>query len=84
MVNLEIFPNPASDHVSVSFDLLDDKNVSIKMLNVLGQSVKTISKQQLSNGHHDVQLQVNDLSKGIYFLNVDIDGALTTKKVVVE
>jgi PKD repeat protein len=48
MVNFAVFPNPANEKITISFDLLDDKKVEITLHDILGKKVKTIEKQNLS------------------------------------
>ena len=82
-LNLSIFPNPSSDNISVSFDLLEDKQVGMTLHDILGKTVKTISNQSFGKGNHAMSVPVNDLSKGIYFLQVNVNDVVTTHKFVI-
>jgi hypothetical protein len=82
--NIQIFPNPASDQVSVEFDLVDDKNIRVEMKDVLGRLVKTGASSFLQAGHHQISMPLGDVAKGIYFISVNSDAQVLTKKLVVE
>ncbi len=82
-LNLSVFPNPSNDQVSVVFDLLEDKVVEITLHDVLGKTVKTIHKQAFTNGNHSISIPVNDISKGIYFVKVNMNNIITTQKIIV-
>ena len=82
-LNLSVFPNPSNDQVSVVFDLLEDKVVEITLHDVLGKTVKTIHKQAFTNGNHSISIPVNDISKGIYFVKVNMKNIITTQKIIV-
>ena len=83
LLNLNVFPNPSSEHISVAFDLLEDKTIEITLHDVLGKTVKTVSKQSFGNGNHNVTIPVNDISKGIYFVKVNVNNVITTQKIIV-
>lgn len=84
LLNIEVFPNPAKENVNITFDLLDDKRVGVNISNVLSQTIKIIEKQNLNTGSNTISIPVSDLSKGIYFINIDIDGAITSQKLIIE
>lgn len=84
LLNLTVFPSPASENVFVAFDLLEDKKIEITLHDILGKTVKTIEKQTLLNGNHTVTIPVNDLSKGIYFVKINVNGITKTEKIIVQ
>ena len=62
------YPNPFNALTTIEFDLPVSSNVTIKLLNVLGEEVREIvHNQQFLSGSHTVRLDGNDLSSGIYF-----------------
>jgi len=85
---INCYPNPFSDEVTVEIKLKTDAQVEVEVLNQLGQKVKNITtKQKLPvglnkltwNGRNDNNQIV---SPGIYHLKVNIDGAIIHKKIV--
>jgi PKD repeat protein len=82
--NILIFPNPASDLVTVDFDLVDNKNVSVEMKDVLGRVVKTGDAKPLQAGHHQMSIALGDIAKGIYFISVRSNAQVVTQKLVIE
>lgn len=81
---LQVYPNPATDKVSLEFDLSDHKLTDIEVKDVLGRVIKTAIRQELAAGHHLIELPLNDISKGIYFISVKINSELITKKLILE
>lgn len=82
--NIQFFPNPASDQVTVEFDLVDDKAIAVEMKDVLGREVKTGETSYRQAGHHQVSLPLGDVAKGIYFISLKSNAQVITKKLVVE
>ena len=71
--NFNIYPNPTSDILNISLENnLVLENVTI--YNNLGQIVKTANKNVID---------VSELAKGLYFVEVTTNQGKATKKVVV-
>src|SRR5690606_2943154 len=48
--NVKVFPTQVSDQVNLSFKLNKDSNVSIKVMDALGNEVTTLLSQRLNAG----------------------------------
>ncbi len=85
---INCYPNPFSDDLTVEIRLAKESEVQVEALNQLGQLVKMITaKQLLPNGLHKIiwngRTQGNQtLSPGIYYIKVNIDGINNNKKIV--
>src|SRR5690606_24315912 len=66
---ISIFPNPTTNDLNVSFDLVKKSNVTFSIVNLLGQSMLEY-KSTYSVGQNKATLSVSDLPSGIYFLNI--------------
>ncbi len=80
---LSVFPNPANNHLYVSFRVTDGKNVKLQMFNITGQEVYT-DELSGSMDKYSKDIDVSQLSKGIYNLRIIASGEKVNKKVVVE
>lgn len=78
----QLFPNPAKEHVNVSFTLAETKKINMSISNVLGQTIYTAKEKTLSNGEHLVTLDIKDIVAGVYFVNIS-DGLNSFKKPLV-
>ena len=77
-LDINVYPNPANDIITINKNGNEIKE--IKILNLEGQEL--ISKV-FNNTESNITLNVNMLSKGIYFLQGNTDKGLFTKKFVV-
>lgn len=76
------YPNPASSMVHFNYQLPATGNVSVSVYNLLGQEVLI---QQLDGMEGQASLSVADLTDGIYFCNLKVNGrAVKTEKFVVK
>jgi WD40 repeat protein len=67
---LNIFPNPANDKLSFSYNLTSDKIVSFSIFDILGNEVQTISNTQRYAGQNDETIELNSLPQGVYYLKL--------------
>jgi len=79
-INVSIFPNPAVDNANINLVLIENSNVSINMINALGQTVYTTEMNNV-NGAQNVQVNTSNLETGMYFVNVTINGNTTTERI---
>jgi beta-glucanase (GH16 family) len=77
------YPNPFNPVTSIEFKLQKTSNVQIIISDVLG---RLISDQKLGNlgaGRHNYQFDASDLSSGLYFYSLSVNGQLMdTKKMI--
>ena len=79
----DIFPNPATDHFTLNYDLSNiHSKTSLKLFNLLGSEVKNIA---LDRSSRQLVIQTGDLAKGIYFYSI-VSGnkVLKTKKLIIQ
>lgn len=78
---LQIFPNPASDQLSVQLGLLRDTDLTLDFYNVLGQS---LYHRPLSGSVITHDIDVAHLPAGTYFLHLRSGAGSEVRKVIVE
>lgn len=77
---LEVFPNPASTEVCLISEN-DLNNVTIEMVNTLGEKVKVINNVNLAK-NQKFTIDVRDVTNGAYHIIVSGNETLIQKKVV--
>ncbi len=75
--NVKVFPNPATDNINIS--LTDLTGEYAQLYNSLGQLMMTHTFNQ-----SNTSIAVDDLSPGVYLLNVQTDKGLVNKRIIVE
>lgn len=82
--NVKIFPNPVADQINLSFRLDKQAEVSIKVMDALGNEVMTLLSQQLDAGDQSHVFEThNKLSKGYYFIRVAAGTETVVKRISV-
>src|SRR3989338_2457717 len=64
--SLQLFPNPATDEVRVEYNGQLGKEITITLCDANGRVLKETTAQSVGN-YLGVDLQISDLSKGIYY-----------------
>jgi hypothetical protein len=77
---MTVFPNPAEEMVNIELVLLEEGTVDILLLNAVGQTVT----QMRSSGRTSLnQMDLSDLSAGVYMLTVRTASGVVTERLVV-
>jgi len=81
--NLLIYPNPTTQEITVQFDLLGKQDISINLINILGQNVYSeLLKNQ--SGKIVKQLNFSKLPKGIYLLQIMGNDKIINAKIIIQ
>ncbi|MCX6274299.1 MAG: T9SS type A sorting domain-containing protein [Bacteroidetes bacterium] len=78
--HVSVFPNPASGKAFVEVNASQTKNVSINVLDLLGNSITSINDASF-NGMKRYEIDLNKLSAGIYFIKVDAGDFQSTQRI---
>ena len=70
----ENYPNPFNPTTNVRIDLPVESKVSYKLYNSIGQTVKTFDSKDYSAGTHVLQIDGSDLSSGVYYFSIKLNG----------
>lgn len=81
---LEIAPNPAQNQLTFSISLPKKTDIHYMLTDVLGKVVLQGKKEGISAGDVSQKIDIQNLSKGHYFLRVDTEAGYAVKKVVKE
>ncbi len=80
---LKIYPNPYANDATIEYNLLKNSDVSINITNILGKKLGENNSYQTS-GTHKINLSdiSNNLTKGLYFINVTVDNKVYNYKII--
>jgi len=86
--NFKLFPNPSHELITLEFYTSISRNVDIVFYDVNGKKAKHAYSGKSVKGNNTIPLPFSELklSKGIYFVNVLIEGMLdkTQKMIIIE
>ena len=79
--DVAVFPNPATTSITLQFDLLKARNVSIAILNSSGQKVYAEELKHVS-GRINQLIDIKEYVSGAYYLQLVTDDAIISKKIL--
>ena len=78
-----VYPNPAFDQLNISLSAYEGQEGELQLLNGIGQIVATTRIEAIDAT--PIQIGLNQVDAGMYYLQVVVDGALVDlQKVIVE
>jgi hypothetical protein len=80
---LTLYPNPASQMVSINFELLEKTDVIIKIYDLTGKNVFSFTQSGLNAGSHILPIGLGDLNKGTYVVHLLAGKDVRTNKLVI-
>jgi hypothetical protein len=83
IAGITLAPNPADIYTNANLILNEAGLMSISIVNLTGVTVKDLGTANYVAGVHNINIDVRDLTPGIYLVVFTIDGQLTSKRLVV-
>ncbi|MBN1634553.1 MAG: choice-of-anchor J domain-containing protein [Ignavibacteria bacterium] len=77
------YPNPFNPVTKISFAIPKSGLVTLKVYDVIGREVASLVNAQKNAGSYIVDFDASNLSSGIYFYRLDVNGFVDTKKMMV-
>lgn len=78
---VKLYPNPCIDHLNIELTLEEPTRVKIGVYNEVGQLVKLVDEGNLTSGNQKVDINLDRLSSGFYFVNVNVGSNKIVKKI---
>ncbi len=78
---LDVYPNPASDNITVNFSLKEQKSVQLELFNISGQVIYQDNYKNIKEKQTFIDLSA--LSAGTYILKFGLPEGNTFRKIVI-
>jgi PKD repeat protein len=82
-IGAQLYPNPTAENTTLSFNLSTGDLVSVAVLNANGQNISSTASQYFEAGSHTIELEVNELSNGLYYAVIVVGNTTHTLKLSV-
>lgn len=80
--NITASPNPFTSKLTIDYSLAQGGDVEISVYDLTGKKVAIVAKDKMNPGHYELVWTPENLSAGIYFVQMNINGQIYTKKLV--
>lgn len=78
---IQIYPNPATDEVNITFQAAAEGRTTVELVDITGRIVRTAAIENATAGQN-IRMDVNDLSAGSYTVNIKSDTRNLIQKLV--
>ncbi len=82
--SLLVFPNPTANQFTVDINLSHNHSVTIDLVNILGQNVRSFDLGHRSHGLNRQYVDVSGLANGFYLMNITVGDSQIVTKVQVQ
>ncbi|GEM_PF-1366378 len=76
------YPNPFNPSTTIHYSVPRRQHVTLRVYSALGEEVAVLVSQDVDPGFHVVEFDASDLPSGIYFYQLQSDGALLSKRMM--
>ncbi len=81
ITKLNVYPNPTSSELKISFNLNKTSTALIEVMDITGRIVKTLLNEKVNAGISTKTFNVSSLESGNYFIIINANGQMTQKKL---
>ncbi|MGY6562041.1 MAG: T9SS type A sorting domain-containing protein [Luteibaculaceae bacterium] len=82
-VFLKAFPNPSNDNFEIQYVLENDAQVLIELVDITGKVIMNKNEGRRASGvQHNFTIDGRNLTSGMYFYSLIVDGKRHTKKLI--
>ena len=79
---LQNYPNPFNPSTKISYNLVKNGFVSLKVMDILGREVKSLVNEYQPAGVKEINFNASGLPSGIYFYSIKTEGFSDVKKMM--
>ncbi len=80
---LTLFPNPAQNNITVSYNTDEKSEITLEIINMLGETVETILNSNHNIGNNEIQFNTNKLPEGYYFMKIKSKNDMQVVKFII-
>lgn len=82
IAGLNMYPNPASNSTTIGFELNQNENISVVVMNTLGQVMYNESLS-FNAGNHEIKLNTESWAAGVYNVNFTTSAGSASRKLTI-
>ncbi len=82
--NIKLYPNPANNQTNILFNINKTTEISISLTDMMGKEILQIPAQTFLNGNHNVLINCQNFSAGMYFCTLISNGNTETIPLIIK
>jgi photosystem II stability/assembly factor-like uncharacterized protein len=81
--DLEVFPNPASNEITIQYDIQKNESISLSLCDLSGREMFTLSSGFENIGLHSSLYLLNNIPSGFYYCILNKSGKIERKEIII-
>lgn len=81
--SINVYPNPVKDIATLDITLSESSNATIQVVDLMGRTVIDLGIKSFKAGQSSIELNTTNLSNGMYFVKINSNNGVATKKITV-
>jgi hypothetical protein len=77
------YPNPAQDQINLNYEIRNAGEVNVEIYNLVGAKVYENYLGRQMSGFNNQEINVSDLTEGIYLMRLTVNNSPLTKKIII-
>lgn len=79
--NLVVCPNPATENAEIIFNTVSSEYISLKVIDIGGRE---LAEQKMNSfaGVNKIKMDLSQFAAGVYYVNLNVNGVISSKKLI--
>lgn len=82
-IGLSMYPNPSKENTTLSMYLSGASELSYSIIDITGRTVYSVPQTSYPAGEHKIQINTKEYTSGVYFVNLNLNGTVLSRKLLV-
>ena len=74
IISLNIAPNPVSETATLKYNLVENSNIKISIVDINGNVIEEVLNTTKTIGNYSTAINTSNYASGYYIINVNING----------
>lgn len=80
---LENYPNPFNSSTTISYTLMENTNIELSIVDLLGKTVAVLENTSKQAGNHKIEFNADSVTEGMYLLQLKAGNNISIKKLII-
>jgi hypothetical protein len=80
--NMELYPNPFTSNLTISFNIKQQGNTTLSIVDATGREVKSVMGDMTPSGKYTYTVDMSDLSDGMYLAVLNKEEDVEVKRAI--
>ena len=80
--NINFYPNPTNGNSTITLEVKKSDHIIINLYDISGRLVSNIANEDVQIGNYSKQISIENMPKGMYFINIISNNGISSSKII--